>query len=85
MAVTIEARTPQEAAAHAVKLKELVKNPLVRMAIESLVLAFGWMLGGTIGVGTVAYALSNGPLLQIFLPMFEIRPQTATAPAPSPT
>ena len=35
MAVTIEARTPQEAAAHAVKLKELVKNPLVRMAIES--------------------------------------------------
>ncbi len=53
----------------------------VRMAIEGLVLAFGWMLGGTIGVGTVAYALSNGPLLQIFLPMFEIRPVTAPVPA----
>lgn len=44
----------------------------VRMAIEGLVLVLGWMLGGAIGIGTVAYALSNGPLLQIFLPMFEI-------------
>jgi hypothetical protein len=34
MAVTIEARTPQEAAAHAVKLKELVKSPIVRIALE---------------------------------------------------
>ena len=53
----------------------------VRMAIEGLVLVMGWILGGTIGVGTVAYALSNGPLLQIFLPMFEIRPEPAVAPA----
>ena len=57
----------------------------VRMAIEGLVLVMGWMLGGTIGVGTVAYALSNGPLLQIFLPMFEIRPESKVVPAPSPT
>jgi hypothetical protein len=34
MSVVIEARTPQEAQDHAVKLKELVKNPLARMAIE---------------------------------------------------
>lgn len=47
----------------------------VRMAIEGLVLMLGWMLGGAIGVGTVAYALSNGPLLQVFLPMFEVRSQ----------
>lgn len=51
----------------------------VRMAVEVLVLALGWMLGGAIGVGTVAYALFNGPLLQIFLPIFEIRSQ----PSPS--
>ena len=53
------------------------------MAIEGLVLGMGWMLGGTIGVGTVAYALSNGPLLQIFLPMFEIRLERAPVSAPA--
>lgn len=53
----------------------------VRMTIEAMVLAFGWILGGAIGVGTVAYALSNGPLLQIFLPMFEIRSQPSLRPA----
>jgi len=35
MRMSIEARTPEEAAAHALKLRELVKNPLVRMAIEA--------------------------------------------------
>ena len=53
----------------------------VRMTIEGLVLVLGWSLGGAIGVGTVAYALSNGPLLQIFLPMFEIRSQPNLRPA----
>jgi len=53
----------------------------VRMAIEGLVLVLGWALGGVIGIGTVAYALSNGPLLQVFLPMFEIRPQPNLRPA----
>lgn len=53
----------------------------VRMAIEGLVLVLGWALGGVIGIGTVAYALSNGPLLQVFLPMFEIPPQPNLRPA----
>ena len=35
MEMTVEARTLEEAAAHAVKLKNLVKNPLVKMAIEA--------------------------------------------------
>jgi hypothetical protein len=51
------------------------------MTIEGLVLVLGWTLGGAIGVGTVAYALSNGPLLQIFLPAFEIRSQPSARPA----
>lgn len=54
----------------------------VRMGVEVAVLALGWLLGGTIGVGTVLYALTNGPLLQIFLPMFEYRAQPAMAPPP---
>ncbi len=58
----------------------------VRMGIEAVVLALGWMLGGAVGVGTVLYTLSTGPLMQIFLPMFTLRaPLSATAPAPSST
>jgi uncharacterized membrane protein YczE len=45
----------------------------VKMTIEAMVLILGWVLGGAIGVGTVAYALFNGPLMQTFLPIFEIR------------
>lgn len=55
----------------------------VRMGIEVVVLALGWLLGGTIGVGTVLFALTNGPLLQIFLPMFEQRAGPVIAPPPS--
>lgn len=46
---------------------------LVRTTIELTVLAAGWLLGGTIGFGTVAYAVSIGWLTQIFLPRFTIR------------
>ena len=41
-----------------------------RTAIEVTVLAGGWLLGGTVGIGTVAYALAIGPLAQLFLPLF---------------
>jgi len=40
---------------------------LVRTAIEATVLATGWLLGGTVGVGTVLYALGIGPLVQLVL------------------
>ncbi|WP_441960026.1 membrane protein YczE [Mycolicibacterium houstonense] len=40
---------------------------LVRTAIEATVLAVGWLLGGTVGVGTVVYAFGIGPLVQLFL------------------
>ncbi|MFB6890310.1 YitT family protein [Kitasatospora sp. NPDC056327] len=41
---------------------------LIRTGIELTVLAAGFLLGGTVGVGTVAYALAIGPLAQFFLP-----------------
>ncbi|QOC91106.1 membrane protein YczE [Micromonospora craniellae] len=53
---------------------------LVRTAIEIAVLAVGWLLGGTVGLGTVAYALTIGPLAQFFLPVFDT-PEPAPAPA----
>ena len=46
---------------------------LVRTGIEVSVLAVGWLLGGTSGIGTIAYALLIGPLTQAFLPWFTVR------------
>jgi uncharacterized membrane protein YczE len=54
---------------------------LVRTAIELTVLGIGFLMGGTLGLGTVAYALAIGPLAQIFIPMFTVRP---AMPAPVP-
>ncbi|BFU45988.1 YczE/YyaS/YitT family protein [Krasilnikovia sp. MM14-A1004] len=46
---------------------------LVRTTIEVLVLGTGFLLGGTVGLGTLAYALAIGPLVQAFMPMFAVR------------
>lgn len=40
---------------------------LVRTSIEATVLAVGWLLGGTVGIGTVVYAVGIGPLVQLAL------------------
>ena len=45
---------------------------LVRTAIEVTVLAIGWLLGGTVGIATVLYAVSIGPLAQVFIPLFSV-------------
>ena len=45
---------------------------VVRTAIELTVLALGWLLGGTVGVGTVLYALSIGPLAHVLIPVLAI-------------
>ena len=45
---------------------------LMRTAIEVAVVATGFALGGTIGVGTLLYAVSIGPLAQLFLRMFAV-------------
>ncbi|WP_214401357.1 YczE/YyaS/YitT family protein [Pseudonocardia lacus] len=49
---------------------------VVRTGIEVVVLATGWLLGGTVGVGTVLYALAIGPLTQLFLPFLAVRERT---------
>ncbi|MFF1688671.1 MULTISPECIES: YitT family protein [unclassified Streptomyces] len=53
---------------------------LVRTTIEIAVVATGFALGGTIGVGTVLYAVAIGPLAQVFLKVF-----AAAAPPEAPT
>ena len=41
---------------------------LARFGIEITVLVVGWLLGGTVGVGTVLFAFGMGPLIAILLP-----------------
>jgi uncharacterized membrane protein YczE len=50
---------------------------LVRTTLEVSVLAIGWLLGGVVGFGTVAYALAIGPLVHVLLPIFTVRLQAA--------
>jgi uncharacterized membrane protein YczE len=45
---------------------------VVRTGIELTVLASGWLLGGTVGIGTVAYALGIGPLAHVFIPLMSL-------------
>jgi uncharacterized membrane protein YczE len=72
---------------------------LVRTSIEATVLAIGWLLGGTVGVGTVLYAFGIGPLVQFFVwitpkkvlarsgwaSVAEARVRRATSPGAAPT
>lgn len=45
---------------------------LVRTTIEVVVLGAGWLLGGPVGLGTVLYAVTIGPLVQFFLPRLTV-------------
>ncbi|WP_234441318.1 YczE/YyaS/YitT family protein [Streptomyces scabiei] len=59
---------------------------LMRTAVEVAVLATGFALGGTVGVGTLLYALSIGPLAQLFLRVFALPSEsgsTVVATGPS--
>jgi uncharacterized membrane protein YczE len=62
----------------------------VRTAIEVTVLVTGWLLGGTVGVGTLLYAVAIGPLAHVFIPLLSrgragrasLREVEPAAPAP---
>src|SRR4051794_22028490 len=47
-----------------------------RTGIEVVVLGAGWLLGGSVGAGTVIYALAIGPLVQLLLPRFTVPERT---------
>jgi len=46
----------------------------VRAVLEITVLIAGWLLGGTVGIGTVVFAFGIGPLVQLFLGRFSLPP-----------
>jgi uncharacterized membrane protein YczE len=51
-----------------------------RTSVELLVLGVGWMLGGTVGIGTVLYAFGIGPLAHYFIPKLNIAPPHGGSP-----
>lgn len=52
---------------------------VVRTGIELSVLAVGWLLGGNVGVGTVVYAVTIGPLVHVTIPLFGPRRRAVAA------
>lgn len=46
---------------------------VVRTVTELAVLGAGWALGGNVGVGTVLYALTIGPIVHLSLPRCAVR------------
>ncbi len=55
---------------------------LVRTSIEVVVVAVGWLLGGTLGVATVLYALAIGPLVHVLLPRLSVEVPAARVVQP---
>jgi uncharacterized membrane protein YczE len=58
---------------------------LTRTVIELAAVAIGWALGGSVGIGTLAFALTIGPCVHFCLSrlrMPDARPSSGTGPAP---
>ena len=49
-----------------------VKIWIARTSIEVVVLSIGWVLGGNVGIGTLAFALLIGPLVNITIPRLRV-------------
>jgi len=52
---------------------------VIRTSIELTVLIVGYLLGGSVGIGTLVYALAIGPLIQLCLPWFRTEPAARPA------
>lgn len=55
---------------------------LTRTVLEIVVLAIGWALGGTFGVGTVAFALFIGPIVQLSFKIWPMEAEVEIDPSP---
>ncbi|MEZ5190864.1 MAG: hypothetical protein R2717_08550 [Schumannella sp.] len=45
---------------------------IVRSGLEITVLVIGWILGGQVGIGTLAFALLIGPMVNVTLPVLRV-------------
>lgn len=58
---------PRDGLMTGLNLRTGISLRLARTGVEVAVVLIGWVLGGTVGVGTILYALAIGPLTQFFL------------------
>jgi uncharacterized membrane protein YczE len=57
---------------------------VVRTVVEVTVLGAGWLLGGTVGVGTVVYAVAIGPITHVTIPALRLGSRSSRAPVAVP-
>lgn len=55
----------------------------IRTGIEGSVLVIGWLLGGQVGVGTLAFVLLVGPLVHVAMPLLRVPGGEPETPAPA--
>lgn len=53
-----------------------------RLGVEATVLLVGWLLGGTVGLGTVLFAVLIGPIVHVSVPLFDRRRSSRRARTP---
>ncbi|TQL40430.1 putative membrane protein YczE [Homoserinimonas aerilata] len=56
----------------------------VRTGIEGSVLIIGWLLGGVVGFGTLAFALLIGPMVGVTMPLLRVPEKRGADAAPAP-
>lgn len=56
---------------------------IVRTGIEATVLVIGWILGGNVGIGTLAFALLIGPMVHRTIPWLMVPAAIEPQPAPA--
>jgi uncharacterized membrane protein YczE len=57
---------------------------IVRTSIEVVVLVIGWILGGNVGLGTLAFALLVGPLVHVAMPILHVSDSRGPEAPPTP-
>jgi len=69
-----------------VGLTRVTKLPywVIRSGAEAVVLASGWLLGGTVGLGTALFAVGIGYMLQITMKMFGFDPKSSPSGVRTP-
>jgi len=57
---------------------------VLKVALEVSVVALGWLLGGTVGIGTIAFAVTVGPMIQLLGAIFPALALVKPEPKPAP-
>lgn len=68
---------PRDSLMVAVKRRAPYPVGVCRMVIEAVVLVVGWLMGGTVGIGTVLLVLGNGPAMQWCFTLFRFDVEAA--------